>query len=176
MWSLLIDRLKDKTLISCCSISQWPQRLRLLCALHFTIRDTRVVFFLFSTTSPDITNNFLEENLCLLYTNNYPQKSPKDDATTSFHDSWPYVLLLSESTEKDISVYNTLAVNETLTVTPQSPPPPGALSPLHSLSSAWPGETAAGGGASRALSGQAAVHSPDTPGMRERKGTIIRRI
>ena len=42
-------------------------------------------------------------------------------------------------------------------------------SPLHFLSSAWPGETAAGGSASRALSGQAAVRSPDTPGIKEER-------
>lgn len=46
-----------------------------------------------------------------------------------------------------------------------------SCSPLHFLSSMLQGETAAGGNASAALSGQAAVHSPDTPGAKTtRKG------
>lgn len=45
-------------------------------------------------------------------------------------------------------------------------------SPLHFQSSAWPGGTAAGGGASGALSGQAAAHSLDTPRIKRKKETF----
>lgn len=77
--------------------------------------------------------------------------------------------------KKSITVCGTLAVslldfiNETLAGLQRVCEPRVHSSPPHSLSSAWPGETAAGGSASGALSGQAAVRSPGTPGIRKER-------
>lgn len=123
------------------------------CWLYFEVKWVEMLF-----GAPQL-NDFLKQNLNGTLNNEpirmFGQRHCKDPATPSFN--------MTVWISRLYSIFS-LSIQEHLQW-PSTHWDLCALSPLHSRSSASPDATAADGGASRALSGQAAAHSPDTPGI-----------